>query len=199
MYEFLDGLNRELDDVRGRVLSYPLPTTREVFTEVRREKNHRNVSMKMEMNGPIDDVEMSTLLSSSFWSTGNEFGPPQFRPNSSFMARIGSRKLGLIFLILGLLLDLLILEIMSFQNSGLLELGLEWRLYQKKLQMGQARSKRGDYGATTIENLDTKKILVGIYMGSPEIGIRNNILKIMLVKSWLIKRNLQTRKRWSIQ
>lgn len=35
VYEFLAGLNRELDDVRGRVLGrQPLPSLREAFAEV---------------------------------------------------------------------------------------------------------------------------------------------------------------------
>ena len=32
IFEFLAGLNRDLDDVQGRILSFrPLPSTREVF------------------------------------------------------------------------------------------------------------------------------------------------------------------------
>ena len=39
VFEFLAGLNREFDEVRGRILRHhPLPTTREVFAEVRREE-----------------------------------------------------------------------------------------------------------------------------------------------------------------
>lgn len=44
VFEFLVGLNRELDDVRGRILSQkPLPSSREVFAEVRREENRWKV------------------------------------------------------------------------------------------------------------------------------------------------------------
>ena len=47
VFEFLAGLNHELDEVRGRILSRrPLPSTREVFSEVRREEQKRKVMMK---------------------------------------------------------------------------------------------------------------------------------------------------------
>ncbi|KAG8501502.1 hypothetical protein CXB51_003813 [Gossypium anomalum] len=46
LYEFLAGLNRELDEVRGRILGRsPLPTIGEAFAEVRREEKHRLVMM----------------------------------------------------------------------------------------------------------------------------------------------------------
>ena len=46
MYDFLVGLNRDLDEVRGCVLSQvPFPTIDEAFVEVRREKNHRKVML----------------------------------------------------------------------------------------------------------------------------------------------------------
>lgn len=41
------GLNRELNDARGRVLGLrPLPSTREVFSEVRREDRRRSIMLK---------------------------------------------------------------------------------------------------------------------------------------------------------
>lgn len=40
VYEFFAGLNRELDNVRGRILDRrPLPSTHEAFDEVQREEN----------------------------------------------------------------------------------------------------------------------------------------------------------------
>ena len=46
VFEFLACLNTELDNVRGRILGRdPLPSSREVFTEVRREKSHRSVML----------------------------------------------------------------------------------------------------------------------------------------------------------
>ena len=44
VFEFLAGLNRELDDVRSRVLSRrPLPSIREVFFEVWQKEIRRRV------------------------------------------------------------------------------------------------------------------------------------------------------------
>ncbi|KAG8497017.1 hypothetical protein CXB51_008247 [Gossypium anomalum] len=46
LYEFLAGLNRELNEVRGRILGRsPLPTIGEAFAEVRREEKRRLVMM----------------------------------------------------------------------------------------------------------------------------------------------------------
>ncbi|XP_052190532.1 uncharacterized protein LOC127800131 [Diospyros lotus] len=40
MFDFLHGLNYDLDEVRGRILgTKPLPSLREAFAEVRREEN----------------------------------------------------------------------------------------------------------------------------------------------------------------
>ena len=58
VFEFLAGLNHELDDVRSRVLNRrPLPSIREVFSEVRREEIRRRVMLDLSL-GP----EGSTLL-----------------------------------------------------------------------------------------------------------------------------------------
>ena len=47
VFEFLAGLNQELDEVRGRILGRkPLPSIREIFSEVRREENRRKVMLK---------------------------------------------------------------------------------------------------------------------------------------------------------
>lgn len=44
MFDFLHGLNSELDEVRGRLLGMkPFPTIREVFAEVRREESKKKV------------------------------------------------------------------------------------------------------------------------------------------------------------
>ena len=46
MYVFLAGLNKNLDEVRGRMLGRkPLPSLREVFAEVRREEGQRKVML----------------------------------------------------------------------------------------------------------------------------------------------------------
>ena len=60
------GPNQELDDVRGRILSRrPLPSTCEVFTEVRREEARRKVMLKkVAATGP----KMSALVSRGTYS-----------------------------------------------------------------------------------------------------------------------------------
>ncbi|RVW40619.1 hypothetical protein CK203_079174 [Vitis vinifera] len=46
LFKFFLGLNRELDDVRGRIMGIkPLPTLREAFSEVRREESRKKVMM----------------------------------------------------------------------------------------------------------------------------------------------------------
>lgn len=56
IYKFLLGLNRDLDEVRGRILSTkPLPSVREVFSEVRREEIRRKVMLGVTTNQPITD------------------------------------------------------------------------------------------------------------------------------------------------
>ena len=46
IYKFLLGLNKDLDEVRGRILGKkPLPKVREVFSEVRREESRRKIML----------------------------------------------------------------------------------------------------------------------------------------------------------
>ena len=47
LYKFLISLNKNLDGVRGRILgTKPLPSIREVFAEVRREKSRVKIMLK---------------------------------------------------------------------------------------------------------------------------------------------------------
>ena len=47
---FLAGVNRNLDEVRGRILGRkPLPSIREVFSEVQQEENRKRI-----MNGGLE-------------------------------------------------------------------------------------------------------------------------------------------------
>ena len=54
VFKFLAGLNRKLDNVRSKVLSRrPLPSIREVFSEVRREESRRKVMLREHLtSGP---------------------------------------------------------------------------------------------------------------------------------------------------
>ncbi|KAJ0095159.1 hypothetical protein Patl1_15752 [Pistacia atlantica] len=68
VFEFLAGLNKELDEVRGRVLGKEsLPSIREVFAEVRREENRRKVMMRdlagISSLGTHPESESSALVS----------------------------------------------------------------------------------------------------------------------------------------
>ncbi|RVW90128.1 hypothetical protein CK203_035972 [Vitis vinifera] len=46
IYDFLAGLNKGLDDVRGRLLGIkPLPQIEEIFVEIRREECRRRVTL----------------------------------------------------------------------------------------------------------------------------------------------------------
>ncbi|XP_052201688.1 uncharacterized protein LOC127807691 [Diospyros lotus] len=46
IFDFLQGLNLDLDEVRGRLLgTKPLPSLREVFAEVRREESRKRVML----------------------------------------------------------------------------------------------------------------------------------------------------------
>ena len=47
MLEFLIGLNKDLDEVRRRILrKEPLTSTQEVFAKIKREENRRKVMME---------------------------------------------------------------------------------------------------------------------------------------------------------
>ena len=46
VYQFLLGLNKDLDDVRGRILSIkPLPSVREDFSKVHREESLKKLML----------------------------------------------------------------------------------------------------------------------------------------------------------
>ena len=60
VYLFLAGLNKELDEVRGRILGQkPLPSLREVFLEIRREESRRRVMLQR--HKPKTNLEIQSL------------------------------------------------------------------------------------------------------------------------------------------
>ncbi|GAV89710.1 UBN2_3 domain-containing protein, partial [Cephalotus follicularis] len=62
IYKFLLGLNKELDEVRGRILSIkPLPSVREVFSEVRREESRGKVMLGLGTT-TLTSTESSALV-----------------------------------------------------------------------------------------------------------------------------------------
>lgn len=82
-YEFLAGLNRDLDDVKGRISSRrPLPSSREAFAEVCREENRRKVMLKEgKHDGLEEDDAGSTLLSREIGPNGSVQGVKKYGPN----------------------------------------------------------------------------------------------------------------------
>ncbi|KAL5565077.1 hypothetical protein UlMin_028241 [Ulmus minor] len=59
-FKFLLGLNKELDEVRGKIMGIkPLPNIREAFSEVRREESRKNLMMTDNLS--TSTVEVSAL------------------------------------------------------------------------------------------------------------------------------------------
>ncbi|RVW45699.1 Retrovirus-related Pol polyprotein from transposon RE1 [Vitis vinifera] len=72
LFKFFLGLNRELDDVRGRIMGIkPLPSLREAFSEVRREESRKKVMMGSKEQ-PAPTLDGSALAARSFNSNGGD-------------------------------------------------------------------------------------------------------------------------------
>ena len=72
LFKFFLGLNRELDDVRGRIMGIkPLPSLREAFSEVRREESRKKVMMGSKEQ-PAPTLDASALAARSFNSSGGD-------------------------------------------------------------------------------------------------------------------------------
>ncbi|RVW85170.1 Retrovirus-related Pol polyprotein from transposon TNT 1-94 [Vitis vinifera] len=72
LFKFFLGLNRELDDVRGRIMGIkPLPSLREAFSEVRREESRKKVMMGSKEQ-PAPTLDGSALAARSFNSSGED-------------------------------------------------------------------------------------------------------------------------------
>ncbi|RVW73975.1 Retrovirus-related Pol polyprotein from transposon TNT 1-94 [Vitis vinifera] len=72
LFKFFLGLNRELDDVRGRIMGIkPLPSLREAFSEVRREESRKKVMMRSKEQ-PAPTLDASALAARSFNSSGGD-------------------------------------------------------------------------------------------------------------------------------
>ncbi|RVW63108.1 hypothetical protein CK203_057505 [Vitis vinifera] len=72
LFKFFLGLNRELDDVRGRIMGIkPLPSLREAFSEVRREESRKKVMMGSKEQ-PAPTLDGSALAARSFNSSGGD-------------------------------------------------------------------------------------------------------------------------------
>ncbi|RVW93875.1 Retrovirus-related Pol polyprotein from transposon TNT 1-94 [Vitis vinifera] len=72
LFKFFLGLNRELDDVRGRIMGIkPLPSLREAFSEVRREESRKKVMMGSKEQ-PAPTLDAFALAARSFNSSGGD-------------------------------------------------------------------------------------------------------------------------------
>ncbi|KAL4560354.1 hypothetical protein LXL04_032504 [Taraxacum kok-saghyz] len=66
IYKFLLGLNQELDEVRGRILGMkPMPSLREVFSEVRREESRRRVMLGVSGHPVTEGSALATRFPSN--------------------------------------------------------------------------------------------------------------------------------------
>ncbi|RVW95612.1 Retrovirus-related Pol polyprotein from transposon TNT 1-94 [Vitis vinifera] len=72
LFKFFLGLNREFDDVRGRIMGIkPLPSLREAFSEVRREESRKKVIMGSKEQ-PAPTLDASAFAARSFNSSGGD-------------------------------------------------------------------------------------------------------------------------------
>ncbi|RVW64365.1 hypothetical protein CK203_046990 [Vitis vinifera] len=91
LFKFFLGLNRELNDVRGRIMGIkPLPSLREAFSEVRREKSRKKVMMGSKEQ-PAPTLDASALAARSFNSIGGD-RQKRDRPWCDYCKKLGHSK-----------------------------------------------------------------------------------------------------------
>ncbi|RVW17830.1 Retrovirus-related Pol polyprotein from transposon TNT 1-94 [Vitis vinifera] len=89
--ETYSRLNRELDDVRGRIMGIkPLPSLREAFSEVRREESRKKVMMGSKEQ-PAPTLDASALAAQSFNSSGGD-RQKRDRPWCDYCKKLGHYK-----------------------------------------------------------------------------------------------------------
>ncbi|RVX22935.1 hypothetical protein CK203_008436 [Vitis vinifera] len=91
-FKFLLGLNKNLDEVRGRVMgTKPLPSIREAFSEVRREESWKKVMMGSQNSAPT--IEGSALIARGPPSnTNSENRQKNGRPWCDHCRRLGHSR-----------------------------------------------------------------------------------------------------------
>ncbi|RVW33095.1 Retrovirus-related Pol polyprotein from transposon RE2 [Vitis vinifera] len=91
LFKFFLGLNRELDDVRGRIMGIqPLPSLSEAFSEVRREESRKKVMMGSKEQ-PAPTLDASALTTRSFNSSGGD-RQKRDRPWCDYCKKLGHYK-----------------------------------------------------------------------------------------------------------
>lgn len=91
IYKFLLGLNKDLDEVRGRILgTKPLPKVREVFSEVRKEESRK----KLMLGGltSTSSFEGSALATRGHQSNQFRFQQKKNRPWCEHCKKLGHTK-----------------------------------------------------------------------------------------------------------
>jgi len=74
VFDFLHGLNPDLDEVMGRLLgTKPFPSIREVFAEVRREESRKRVMLNPARVTNSDTTSQSLTLVSLKTKTSHPF------------------------------------------------------------------------------------------------------------------------------
>ncbi|RVW92035.1 Retrovirus-related Pol polyprotein from transposon RE1 [Vitis vinifera] len=82
LFKFFLGLNRELDDVRGRIMGIkPLPSLREAFSEVRREESRKKVMMGSKEQPAQHWMPLPLLLGDLLEAS---WEPADWKPKSRF-------------------------------------------------------------------------------------------------------------------
>ncbi|RVX10421.1 Retrovirus-related Pol polyprotein from transposon TNT 1-94 [Vitis vinifera] len=91
IYKFLLGLNKNLDEVRGRVVSIkPLPSVREVFSEIRREESRQKVMLGTQNSSK--NLENSALVARGTQSNNNNHQTKKNRPWCDHCRKPGHTK-----------------------------------------------------------------------------------------------------------
>ena len=76
IFKFLVGLNIEFDEVQGRIIGrQPLPSLGEVFSEVRCEASQRNVMLKKNLSGPVENSALLGTAAATSCNPNNQRCP----------------------------------------------------------------------------------------------------------------------------
>ena len=90
VFKFLLGLNRNLDEIRGRIMgTKPIPSLREAFSEVRREESRKNLMMGTHQQSNMTE---SSTLKTQFISIENRQRSKGGRPWCDHCRKSGHLK-----------------------------------------------------------------------------------------------------------
>ncbi|XP_021888415.1 uncharacterized protein LOC110807562 [Carica papaya] len=93
IFKFLMGLNKNLDEVCGRILgTKPLPSLKEVFSEIHREESRKKIMMRDPYSGP-NSMETSFALDAQWKSLLSESQLATLKPEqtSALIGRVSER------------------------------------------------------------------------------------------------------------